>query len=318
MHRTEADLPRARPQSPRAAGTRASRRRKPQQRLSGVVVTSKAPLGLPMHALAVREQFRHVRRDRDGTVTPRGGSRRISRSSRGTRSAPPRAGRSRRARFIAAGTKAPSAAASVISNRQAMARRCTRIQWPHAASRPTTSALRGDSAARNWRRSVRDPWLSPCPCAGEEAMSSLHATQQAAIRGGGPILRPGSRRYSGRVRSGTGEKSRSTGKTRSRPGPPLENRQAVASRGRPADERPCRMPSRPAKRPVRVRRKCAGRAVPRRLPRPSNTAGVLSWAVARRRVAVMRPAAAESQRRARLLSVAHVVEAATDLSFDAE
>ena len=32
----------------------------------------------------------------------------------------------------------------------------------------------------------------------------------------------------------------------------------------------------------------------------------------------MRPAAAESQRRARLLSVAHVVEAATDLSFDAE
>ena len=137
--------------------------------------------------------------------------------------------------FIAAGTKTPSAAASVISNRQAMARRCRRIQWPHAASGPTTSALRGDSAAKNWRRSVRDPWLSPCPCAGEEAMSSLHATQQAAIRCGGPILRPGSRRYSGRARSGTGEKSRSTGKTRSRPGPPLENRQAVASRGR----RPC-------------------------------------------------------------------------------
>ena len=174
-----------------------------------------------------------------------------------------------------------------------MARRCTRD--PVAARRLGPDDFGAPRRQRGEKLAAirENPWLSPCPCAGEEAMSSLHATQQAAIRGSGPILRPGGRRYSGRARSGTGEKSRSTGKTRSRPGPPLENRQAVASRGR---------------RP----------AVPRRLPRPSNTAGVLSWAVARRRVAVMRPAAAESQRRARLLSVAHVVEAATDLSFDAE
>ena len=119
-------------------GTRASRRRKPQHRLSGVVVTSKAPSvsrctlwqsasSCATYAGTATGPFAASRFTPDivlvGMNTLKSCSRRSISSSA----------------LIAAGTKTRSAAGSVISNRQAMARRWTRSQCPHATSRPTSS-----------------------------------------------------------------------------------------------------------------------------------------------------------------------------------
>ena len=109
--------------------------------------------------------------------------------------------------------------------------------------------------ARARRETGGDPSgmaVEPCRGAGEEAMAP-HATQQGAIRGGGAI-RP-EPPYSGRPARELGKNSDPRENSQSAGLVPPANRQAVASRGRRSrTKRPCRMPSRPAKRPVPVRR----------------------------------------------------------------